>query len=83
VFGGAGGRLLEYRQGNTHGQAQRRLVVGGQCVEELGQTLVLDLGHLGFHFGPADQRPAVIGMDIAHCKDGVIVELYTLVTETR
>jgi hypothetical protein len=31
-----------------------------------------DLGHLGFHFGPADQPPAVIGMDIAHCKDGVI-----------
>src|SRR5436189_3004736 len=42
-----------------------------------------DLGHLSFHFGPADQPPAVIGMDIAHCKDGVIVELYTLVTETR
>ena len=42
-----------------------------------------DLGHLGFHLGPADQPPAVIGMDIAHCKDGVIVELYTLVTEIR
>jgi hypothetical protein len=42
-----------------------------------------DLGHLGWHFGPADQAPAVIGMDIAHCKDGVIVELYTLVTEAR
>jgi hypothetical protein len=40
-----------------------------------------DLGHLGWHFGPADQPPAVIGMDIAHCRDGVIVELYTLVIE--
>jgi ketosteroid isomerase-like protein len=42
-----------------------------------------DLGHLGFHLGPADQPPAVIGMDIARCKRGVIVELYTLVTEIR
>ncbi|MET9406087.1 nuclear transport factor 2 family protein [Streptomyces sp. NPDC002935] len=42
-----------------------------------------DLGHLGFHFGPADQPPVVTGMDIARCKDGVIVELYTLVTEVR
>ncbi|HEV7420356.1 MAG TPA: nuclear transport factor 2 family protein [Mycobacterium sp.] len=42
-----------------------------------------DLGHLGFHLGPAGQPPAVIGMDIARCNDGVIVELYTLVTETR
>jgi hypothetical protein len=42
-----------------------------------------DLGHLGFHFGPADQPPAVIGMDIARCNHGVIVELYTLVTESR
>ena len=38
-----------------------------------------DLGHLGFHYGPADQPPVVSGMDIAHCKDGVIVELYTLI----
>jgi hypothetical protein len=40
-----------------------------------------DLGHLGFHFGPADAPPAVIGFDVARCKDGVIVELYTFVTE--
>ncbi|MFD8393005.1 nuclear transport factor 2 family protein [Streptomyces sp. NPDC059680] len=39
-----------------------------------------DLGHLGFRYGPADQPPVVTGMDIAHCKDGVIIELYTLVT---
>jgi hypothetical protein len=38
-----------------------------------------DLGHLGFTFGPAGQPPVVTGMDIAHCKDGVIVELYTFV----
>lgn len=39
-----------------------------------------DLGHLGFRFGPADAPPVVTGMDIARCKDGVIVELYTFVT---
>jgi hypothetical protein len=44
---------------------------------------VADLGHLGFHLGPADQPPAVIAMDIARCNHGVIVELDTLVTETR
>ncbi|RAG85938.1 nuclear transport factor 2 family protein [Streptacidiphilus pinicola] len=38
-----------------------------------------DLGHLGFRYGPAGQPPVVSGMDIAHCRDGVIVELYTLV----
>lgn len=38
-----------------------------------------DLGHLGFQFGPAGQPPVVTGMDIARCKDGVIVELYTFV----
>lgn len=41
-----------------------------------------DLGHLGFRFGPAGQPPAVTGMDIARCRDGVIVELYTLVTQS-
>ncbi|MFF4507530.1 nuclear transport factor 2 family protein [Streptomyces sp. NPDC001401] len=40
-----------------------------------------DLGHLGFRYGPSGQPPVVRGMDIAHCRDGVIVELYTLVTE--
>lgn len=40
-----------------------------------------DLGHLGFRFGPPGQPPVVTGMDIAHCRDGVIVELYTFVTE--
>lgn len=42
-----------------------------------------DLGHLGFHYGPAGEPFVVSGMDIAHCKDGVIVELYTLITEVR
>jgi hypothetical protein len=39
-----------------------------------------DLGHLGFQFGPAGQPPVATGMDIARCKDGVIVELYTFVS---
>ncbi|MFG2847317.1 hypothetical protein ACGF12_29705 [Kitasatospora sp. NPDC048296] len=31
-----------------------------------------------------DVQPSVVtGMDIAHCRDGVIVELYTLITEAR
>ncbi|MFJ6573435.1 nuclear transport factor 2 family protein [Streptomyces sp. NPDC091292] len=38
-----------------------------------------DIGHLAFHFGPADLPAAVTGMDIARCEDGVIVELYTFV----
>ncbi|SFE41877.1 nuclear transport factor 2 family protein [Streptomyces mirabilis] len=38
-----------------------------------------DLGHLGYRFGPAGQPPVLTGMDIARCKDGVIVELYTFV----
>ena len=39
-----------------------------------------DLGHLGFQYGPAGQPPVHTGMDIARCKDGVIVELYTFVS---
>lgn len=38
-----------------------------------------DLGHLGFRYGPVGRPPVVAGMDIAHCQDGLIVELYTLV----
>lgn len=41
-----------------------------------------DIGHLGFHLGPPDQPAAVTGMDIARCRDGVIVELYTLIVES-
>lgn len=41
-----------------------------------------DIGHLGFQYGPAGQ-PAVTGMDIARTRDGVIVELYTIVTGIR
>ncbi|WP_316774110.1 hypothetical protein [Streptomyces sasae] len=33
-----------------------------------------DLGHLGFLYGPAGEPPVATGMDIAHCKDGVIAE---------
>ncbi|MFJ8477003.1 nuclear transport factor 2 family protein [Kitasatospora sp. NPDC094011] len=39
-----------------------------------------DLGHLAFHYGPAGEAPIVAGMDIARCKDGVIIELYTFVS---
>jgi hypothetical protein len=40
-----------------------------------------DIGHLGFQYGPADQPPVIIGVDIARTKDGVIIELYTILTE--
>ena len=42
-----------------------------------------DVGHLGFHYGPADQSPMATGLDIARTRDGVIIELYTIVTEIR
>jgi len=42
-----------------------------------------DIGHLGFQSGPADQPPMARGMDIARTRDGVIIELYTIVTEIR
>jgi hypothetical protein len=42
-----------------------------------------DIGHLGFEYGPADQPPVIIGMDIARTRDGVIIELYTVITEIR
>ncbi|MGW7540868.1 nuclear transport factor 2 family protein [Streptomyces sp. NPDC054770] len=54
----------------------------GWVFRPAGPVSVLDdLGHLGFVYGPAGEPPVVTGMDIAHCKDGVIVELYTLVAE--
>ncbi|AJF63274.1 nuclear transport factor 2 family protein [Streptomyces vietnamensis] len=40
-----------------------------------------DIGHLGFEFGPVGRPPVVTGMDIARTDNGVIVELYTIVTE--
>ncbi|MFD4134559.1 nuclear transport factor 2 family protein [Streptomyces goshikiensis] len=43
-----------------------------------------DIGHLGFRYGPADGQPSVVsGMDIARTRNGVIIELYTIVTEIR
>ncbi|MFD8983050.1 nuclear transport factor 2 family protein [Streptomyces sp. NPDC059564] len=42
-----------------------------------------DIGHLGFQYGPADGQPPMInGIDIARTRDGVIIELYTIVTQT-
>ncbi|WP_344627112.1 nuclear transport factor 2 family protein [Kitasatospora arboriphila] len=41
-----------------------------------------DLGRLAFHHGPAGRPHLVTGMDIAHGKDGVIIELYTFVDGT-
>jgi hypothetical protein len=59
------------------GSRGRRSAVNGPASE------LDDVGHLGFHYGPADQSPMVTGMDIARTRDGVIIELYTMVTEIR
>ena len=40
-----------------------------------------DIGHLEFLYGPADQPPMASGMDIARTRDGVIIELYTIVAQ--
>ncbi|WP_190090414.1 nuclear transport factor 2 family protein [Streptomyces melanogenes] len=43
-----------------------------------------DIGHLGFQWGPSDGRPPLVsGMDIARNRDGVIIELYTIVAGVR
>ncbi|MGW1864542.1 NADPH-dependent FMN reductase [Streptomyces mauvecolor] len=43
-----------------------------------------DIGHLGFAWGPADGEPPVVtGMDIARSRQGLIIELHTIVTEIR
>jgi hypothetical protein len=39
-----------------------------------------EIGHLGFHYGPDDEHGAS-GMDIARSRDGVIIELYKIITD--
>ncbi|MBU3062419.1 nuclear transport factor 2 family protein [Nocardia sp. NEAU-G5] len=40
-----------------------------------------DIGQLAFRYGPDGAPPVVSGMDIARTANGVIIELYTIVTE--
>ena len=42
-----------------------------------------DIGHLAFQYGPAGEPAIASGMDIARTNDGVIIELYTIITEVR
>ncbi len=42
-----------------------------------------DIGQLAFEYGPAGAPPVVSGMDIARTAAGMIIELYTIVTEIR
>ncbi|MFI7664802.1 nuclear transport factor 2 family protein [Nocardia sp. NPDC049526] len=42
-----------------------------------------DIGHLGFQYGAPGQPPVISGMDIARTENGVITELYTIVTDIR
>jgi hypothetical protein len=77
-------RVVRGRKALESRAAELQAEIPGWVFRPAGPVSVNDdLGHLGFHLGPADQPPAVVGMDIARCNDGVIVELYTLVTETR
>jgi hypothetical protein len=73
-------RVIHGRQALARRAAELRAQTPAWVFEPDGPVSVNDdLGHLGFRFGPAGQPPAATGMDIAHCKDGVIVELYTFV----
>jgi hypothetical protein len=78
------GRVIRGRQALARRAAELQADSAGWVFRPAGPVSVTDdLGHLGFHFGPADRPDAVIGMDIARCSDGVIVELYTLITDVR
>jgi hypothetical protein len=74
-------RVVRGRAALAEGAAELRARNPDWVFQADGSVSVLDdLGHLAFHYGPAGQPPVVSGMDIARCADGVIVELYTLIT---
>ncbi|GAA2433491.1 hypothetical protein GCM10010388_21830 [Streptomyces mauvecolor] len=56
-----------------------------RCRRPVGPASGLDgIGHLGFAWGPADGEPPVVtGMGIARSRQGLIIELHTIVTEIR
>ncbi|WP_405891409.1 nuclear transport factor 2 family protein [Streptomyces sp. NBC_00133] len=75
-------RIVRGREALAHRAAELREQTPDWVFHPDGPVSVNDdLGHLGFRYGPSGLPPVVSGMDIAHCKNGVIVELYTLVTE--
>ncbi|MFF4260346.1 nuclear transport factor 2 family protein [Streptomyces sp. NPDC001663] len=75
-------RIVRGREALAHRAAELREQTPDWVFQPDGPVSVNDdLGHLGFRYGPSGQPPVVSGMDIAHCKDGVIVELYTLAAE--
>jgi len=41
-------------------------------------SVVQDLGHLAWGFGPAGQEPVVRGADVALVRDGLITAVYTM-----
>lgn len=78
------GRVRRGREAIAEGAVELRARNPDWVFQPAGAVSVTDdLGHLGFQYGPAGQPPLASGMDIAHCKDGVIQELYTLITEVR
>ena len=77
-------RVVRGREALTERAAELRAQTPDWIFRPEGPVSVNDdLGHLGFEFGPVGQPPVMTGMDIAHCKDGVIIELDTFVTEAR
>jgi SnoaL-like domain len=75
-------RVIHGREALATRAKELQVEFAGFLFQPAGPVLVNDdLGHLAFHFGPPDQPTAVTGMDIAKCRDGVIVELYTFIGE--
>ncbi|MFI1735771.1 hypothetical protein ACH40E_42600 [Streptomyces acidicola] len=76
-------RITRGRKGLGRRAEELRAENPGWVFRPVGLASELDdIGHLGWQYGPADQL-AVADMDIARTKDGVIIELYTIVTEIR
>jgi len=75
-------RIVRGRENLEHRAEELRAENPGWVFRPAGPASELDdIGHLGFQFGPADQPPMASGMDIARTRDGVIIELYTILTE--
>ncbi|RVW09059.1 nuclear transport factor 2 family protein [Prescottella agglutinans] len=74
-------RIIHGRKALAHRAEELRAEKPDWVFRPVGTAVGLDdIGHLGFEYGPAG-RPEISGMDIARIEDGVIVELYTIVTE--
>lgn len=75
-------RIIRGRKDLEQRAAELRAENPGWTFRPAGPASELDdIGHLGFQYGPADQPSMASGMDIARTRDGVIIELYTIVSK--